>query len=77
MNATGLWPVNTLRRYMSFFALFRASRDALFASHETQEGTYHGPEVRTVMNDMPPTTITQKDIDEMSDDSDDSVDGDF
>ena len=61
---------------MSFFALFRASRDALFASYETQEGTYHGPEVRTVMNDMSPT-ITQKDIDEMSDDSDDSVDGDF
>ena len=78
-TATGLWPANILKRYMRFFSLFRANRDKLFASYESQDGIYHGAETafRTVMNDMSPNKLTQKDIDEMSDESSDSVDGDF
>jgi len=81
MNATGLWPQNILKRYMSFFALFRASRSKLFASYESQNGIYHGRDTaipRTVTTGVSSSPkLTQKDIEDMSDESDDSVDGVF
>ena len=78
LNATGLWPANILKRYMSFFSLFRSSRLRLFASYESQNGIYHG----TDTDHRPVTTtdepkLTQQDIDNMSSDSEDSVDGVF
>ena len=81
MNSTGLWPQSTVKRYMSFYSLFRANRSKLFASYEDQEGNYHGPEPYSsqVMDDQSPMSqpLTQKDIDDMSDETEDSVDGDF
>jgi hypothetical protein len=80
MNATGLWPVNLLKRYMSFFSLFRASRLELFASYQSQDGIYHGRDTdhsRTVTKDVSSPKLTQKDVDDMSDESEDSVDGVF
>ena len=76
MNATGLWPVAVVNRYMSFFSLFRSNRDKLFCVYEEQDGTYHGPEpsFKTVLTDK---QLTPKDIDEMSSDTEDSVDGVF
>ena len=69
-----------------FFSLFRDSRLKLFASHQSQDGEYHGKEPephspaapanrkRTVSHSP---QLTQQDIDDMSDESEDSVDGVF
>ncbi len=73
MTATGLWPVAVINRYLSFFSLFRANRDQLFACYESQKGDYHGPEsgptlVTNVITDL--ATLS-------SEESEDSVDADF
>ena len=87
LNSTGLWPVNVLRRYMSFFSLFRASRLKLFESYQSQDGEYHHGKEPEPHSPAAPTNrkrtvshspqLTQQDIDDMSDESEDSVDGVF
>ena len=79
LNATGLWPVNILKRYMSFFVLFRASRLRLLASYQSQNGVYHGADTdhRTTVTTTNVPKLTQQDIEDMSSDSEDSVDGVF
>ena len=76
LNATGLWPANILKRYMSIFSLFRSSRLKLLASYQSQNGIYHGRENTTVTTNNV-SKLTQKDIDDLSDESSDSVDGVF
>ena len=80
LNATGLWPQNILKRYMSFFSLFRSSRLKLFASYESQNGIYHGRDTdhtTIVTTTCAPDKLTHKDIEAMSSDDEDSVDGVF
>ena len=79
LNATGLWSANILKRYMSFFSLFRASRLKLFASYQSQNGIYHGKDTDhvTIVTTTDAPKLTQQDIEAMSSDSEDSVDGVF
>ena len=73
MSATGLWPVATLNRYLSFFSLFRANRDKLFKCYESQGGKYHGAESRVAL--APSEVVT--DFTTLSSSDEDSVDADF
>ena len=79
LNATGLWPQNILKRYMSFFSLFRASRLKLFVSHESQNGIYHGRDTdhTTIVTTTSAPKLTHQDVEAMSSDDEDSVDGVF
>lgn len=77
MNATGLWPSAKVKRYMTFYTLFRANRDKLFACYEEQEGVYHGAEPLSIGPPKDTTPLAQEDVDNMSSDSSDSVDGVF
>lgn len=80
LNANGLWPINILRRYIRLFTTFRSSRCNLFKAYELSNGTYHGKDgenQRTAVSRKEVSQMTEEDIEEMSDEPEDSVDGVF
>ena len=64
MNYRGLCTAPDLKRFLTFFALFRQKKQ-LFQCYQEQEGEFHGDEELLASADIP---LTQVDLAKWSDD---------
>ena len=74
MNYRGLWTAPDLKRFLTFFALFRQKKEQLFQCYEEQDGDFLGEEETLAEAGIP---LTQQDLDNMTDSDSNSMDAEF